>query len=552
MAFVALMRMTRMARSRPIAAVRTADPESIQGAVPAPVERVAQGYAFIAPAGASYKWWVAATVMLSTFFVGVSGSSVNVALPPIMTAFGLNIEQGQWIITAYIIAGAVLIPTVGWLGNCLGNRNLFLLSLLVFVGGSALCGLAWSGPSLIVCRILQGMGGGPITPMAMVFLVTAFPERQRGLAMGLYATAASLGPAVGPVLGGYITEYLTWRMVFYLNIMPGVVGMLLVLLVIPNTREAVQRSLDWLGLVTLAGFMVSLLLALTQGQREGWDAPVIQGLFVVAGVSFVAFLVRECTCSAPLVELRLYTNLAFSAVSLAILLNAINFWGTNFLQTLLLQRLLDYTPAQAGWVLLPGALAMACTTVWAGRLADSIDRRYVILGGLTLYGLASYWFSFLTLERPMSWIVWMIMARYVTIGFIFTPMNAASTLLLPRDKVRMGSGLISIMQHGIGGASGLAMMTTLLERRTTYHASLLDQQQVFSPLSWREVLGPVHDVLLRAGEIEAMVDLKALEALRQHLVQQATIAAYQDCFVVLAGLCGLVMPFVWFLRRTHR
>ena len=231
----------------------------------------------------------------------------------------------------------------------------------------------------------------------------------------------------------------------------------------------------------------------------------------MAGASLVAFLVCECTRSDPLVELRLYKNLAFSAVSLAVLLNAVNFWGTSFLQTILLQRLLDYTPAQAGLVQLPGALAMACTTVWAGRLADKVDRRYVILAGLALYALASYWFSFLTLERPMSWIVWMIVARYVTIGFIFTPMNAASTLLLPRDKVRMGSGLISIMQHGIGGASGLAMMTTLLERRTTYHASLLEQQQVVSPLDvggdrWRRCA----TCSWRAGEVGAMLDLKAL------------------------------------------
>jgi len=146
----------------------------------------------------------------------------------------------------------------------------------------------------------------------------------------------------------------------------------------------------------------------------------------------------------------------------------------------------------------------------------------------------------------------MIAARYVTIGFVFTPMNAASTLLLPPDKVRMGAGLISIMQHGIGGASGLAMMTTLLERRTTYHASMLEQQQAGSLVEWREILAPVRDLVMRAGEVGAMVDLKALEVLRQHLVQQATIAAYQDCFVVLAGLCVVVMPLVMSLRRARR
>ena len=223
----------------------------------------------IAPDSVSYKWWVTATVMLSAFLVVVSGSAMNVALPPIMTTFGLNLDQAQWILTAYMIAGAVLIPTVGWLGNRLGNRNLFLLGLLTFVGSSMLCGIAWSGPTLIFFRVLQGMGSGPITPMAMVFLNEAFPPKQRGLAMGLYGMAAAFGPAVGPVIGGYVTEYLSWRMVFYMNLLPGILCMGLVCLVIPNTRETVKRSLDLAGLLTLAVFLVSLLIALTQGQREG-------------------------------------------------------------------------------------------------------------------------------------------------------------------------------------------------------------------------------------------------------------------------------------------
>jgi EmrB/QacA subfamily drug resistance transporter len=502
----------------------------------------------ITPDRASYKWWLAATVMLSGFLVVVSGATMNVALPPIMTAFGLNLDQAQWIITAYMIAGAVLIPTVGWLGNVLGNRTLFLLSLLVFLGSSILCGLAWSGPTLILFRVLQGIGGGPITPMAMVFLNEAFPPHQRGLAMGLYGMASVLGPAVGPVIGGYVTEYLNWRMVFYVNLMPGVLCLGLVLLVIPNTREAVKRSLDWAGLLTLVVFLVSLLIALTQGQREGWDAPYIQRLLVVAGGAFVTFLVLECTRQEPLVELRLYKNLAFSVVSLAILLNAMNFWSTNFLQTILLQRLMDYTPAQAGYVMMPGALMTAFTTLWAGRLADKLDRRCVVLFGLGLFALASYWFSFLSLERPMSWVMWMIIGRYVSIGFIFTPMNAASMMLLPLDKVRMGAGLINLLQQGIGGTVGLAMMTTLLERRTTSHASMLDQQQAFSPVAWEEILAPVRDEVQRTGEVGALGDVQALALLRQHLEQQATVAAYQDCFVLVAMLCIVVMPLVLFLR----
>src|SRR5918996_1890707 len=192
---------------------------------------------WIAPDHPSYKWWVTATVMLGAFLVVVSGATVNVALPPIMTTFSMNLDEVQWVITAYMIASAVLIPTVGWLGNRLGNRTLFLLSLFIFISGSALSGLAWSGSALIFFRIVQGAGGGPLLPMAMVLLNEAFPPRERGLAMGLFGLAAAFGPAVGPAIGGYLTDYLSWRAVFYLNFLPGLLCMALVFVVLPSAHD---------------------------------------------------------------------------------------------------------------------------------------------------------------------------------------------------------------------------------------------------------------------------------------------------------------------------
>jgi EmrB/QacA subfamily drug resistance transporter len=490
-----------------------------------------------------------ATVMLSAFLVVMNNATVNVILPPMMTAFGLNLDQVQWVVTGYIIAGAVMVPTVGWLGSVLGNRNLFLLGLLVFIGSSVLCGLAWSGNSILFFRVLQGLGGGPITPMAMVFLNQAFPARQRGLAMGLYGLGISCGPAIGPVLGGYIAEHLNWRMVFYANTLPGLMCIVLVLLVIPNTRDAIKRSLDLPGLVTLTVFLVSLLVALGQGQRHGWDTPYIQRLFLLAAVSFVTFLVIEFYRREPLVELRLYANPAFAAVSLVIFITAMTFWGTSFLQTFLLQHLLDYTPAQAGAVMLPGALAMAATTLLAGQLVDKVDRRYVVWAGLGMFALTSYWFSFLSLDRPMSWMIWMIVGRYLTISFIFTPMNAVSLMVLPPDQVRMGSGLINLMQQGLGGTTGLAIMTTILQRRTTYHANALAQEQVASSLPWVDVMAPLHALMRQAGEVSDMVETKALALVQRHLTEQATVAAYQDCFILVVILILSVCPFVFFMRR---
>jgi hypothetical protein len=166
-----------------------------------------------------------------------------------------------------------------------------------------------------------------------------------------------------------------------------------------------------------------------------------------------------------------------------------------------------------------------------------------------MFALASYWFSFLSLERPMSWMIWMIMARYVTIGFIFTPMNAVSLMVLPPDQVRMGSGLVNLMQQGLGGTLGLAMMTTVLQHRTVYHSARMAEAQVSASLPWSDVLAPVHDFLLRAGEVSSMAEIEALALLNRHLTQQATVAAYQDCFLLVVVLCVVVAPLVFFLRR---
>jgi DHA2 family multidrug resistance protein len=220
------------------------------------------------------------------------------------------------------------------------------------------------------------------------------------------------------------------------------------------------------------------------------------------------------------------------------------FWGTGFLQTIMLQRLLDYTPDLAGLVALPGALVLAVMMLTAGRLADRVDRRYMVWGGLGMFALGSYWFSFLTIEQPRSWLVGMIAWRYAAIPFIFTPLNTASLLLLPPDKVRMGSGLINILQQGMGGAVGLALMTTILQRRVSAHANLLDAQQAFSVLPWEDVFGRVQAVVTQAGEAGPLAETTAQAVVYQHLLQEATVSAYQDCFVLLTIMTLAVMPLV--------
>jgi DHA2 family multidrug resistance protein len=503
------------------------------------------------PQHSSYKWWVALTVTLSGFLVTMSQTAVQVALPQIMTVFGLNLDQAQWIIMAYVIAGAILVPAVGWLGNRLGNRTFYVLSLLIFVITSSLCAFAWSGPSLLTFRVLQGLGGGPIPPMTMMFLSLAFPPQQRGMAMGLFGMGQTAGPVLGTVVGGYLTEYLSWRMVFFLNTIPGLLCVVLILLILPNTRETDKQSLDLAGLLALSVFLVSALIALSQGQREGWDAPLIQRLFIIAGVAFITFLACECLAAEPLVDLRVYTNVTFTAMSVVMLLFFMTFTGSTFLQVILMQQLLDYTPAQAGFALLPGSLALSLGFPCAGRMADRYDRRLIMLCALGIFALSSYLFTFLSLDRPFSWIIWLVVLRYSCGGFIYAPMTSTALSQLPPDKVRMGSGLLNLMQNGLGNTLGLALMTTVLQRRLTYHSSMLDQQQTLGALTLGEVLAPVQELVQRDGAVGSLGETQVMALLQRHLEQQATVAAYQDCFMLVALLGLASMPLVLLLRRAR-
>ena len=506
---------------------------------------------WMSPSHPHYKWWVAATVTLSSFLVSLSQTAVQVALPPIMTTFGLNIDQAQWVIIGYMIAGAMLVPTVGWLGNRLGNRNLYLLSLLTFIIGSTLCAFAWSGSSLLVFRVVQGLGGGAIIPMTVTLLAGAFPPEQRGIAVGIMGIGVAFGPGVGPVIGGYLTEHISWRMVFFLILAPGLVAVTLTLIILPNTREAQQHSLDVIGLLTLSVFLVSLLVALSRGQREGWDTPYIQRLFITATLTFVIFLVWELYTKEPLIDLRIYTNLTFLAVSVLVLIFFMNFQVSLFLQTILLQRLLDYSPAQAGYVLLPGAICFAVAFPIAGRLADLLDRRLIIFGAVSLLALASYMFTGLSLDRPISWMMLLAGIRFVAGAFFFTSATATALSKLPPEQVRMGSGLLNLMQQGLGGTFGLAMGTTILQRRLTVHSQLLDQQQLASSLSWAEVLAPVRDLVQQSGSVGILGEAQVRALVQRHWSQQATVAAYQDCYMWVMVLCVASMSMLLLLRKPN-
>ncbi|RMF93974.1 MAG: DHA2 family efflux MFS transporter permease subunit [Nitrospinota bacterium] len=507
----------------------------------------------LGPGTPLHKWWTAITVMLGTFIVVLSSTSVNVILPEMMTGFSLDVDEVQWVVTAYMIASAICMPMVGWLGNLFGNRNLYILSLLTFVTSSMLAGISWHYGLFIFFRILQGVGGGPLLPLALVLLNEAFPPQERGMATGLYGMGIAFGPSIGPVLGGYLSDILNWRAVFYVNVPVGVLCILLSFFVLPNSQEARRRTVDILGLLTMATFVTTLLLALSQGQRKEWDSTYILTLFGIAGIAFVAFLVSELLQKEPLVELHLFRLFPFCMVCIVTFINAMNFWGSAFLQVIMFQRTLDYTPFQTGMIFLPGALCMGAVMMVAGKLTDRLEPRLPMIAGLLLFAYASYQFAQVNNEASMTTLIWLSIMRYMSIGAIMSPLMTALLMSLPPEKVRMGSGIMNIMQQGLGGTIGIAMLATLLKRRTIYHTMMVAQNQSLATKGVETLFPTVRRIVEAGGDVGLLAQVKAAALLQKRLVLEGSMAAYQDCFLLMAVLALLLLPptLLIFTRRNR-
>jgi len=484
------------------------------------------------------RWVLALTILLGQVTMAFSMFAVAVALPSIMNALNGDVTTIHWVMTGFQIARTVPMPAMGWLSSLMGHRNLYITGLLLTVIGTMCCGLAWNLESLIFFRVLQGVGAAPAQVTGMIMLYEAFPPGQRGLVLGLLLLAGSLGPTIGPSLGGYLVQEYTWRAMFYLSLPTAVLSFILTPLVLPKTDKPARPVFDIWGLTTMAIWVVSLLLAISQGQREGWDSTYIRSLFALAGSFFVMFLLLEMLGSQPFVDLRLYRNLRFVVASLAAFLFDTAFNGANFVVALMLQQAFHFTPAQAGLILAPGAIVMGLVGVMAGRLADRLEPRVPIFLGLFLQALAMYALGYTTVEHGTGWLTLLVIAYRTSFGCVYTPLTSIILKTLPPERLSMGSGLDGI-HRGIGSAFGIAVGSMIVERHTATHLIALGEQHELQSLSVQEVTNAVAEVLAESGMAHGRAE--ALAVLGEHLHQTAQSMAYQDTFLVLCSLTLLAL-----------
>ena len=503
-----------------------------------------------APAPA-VPWAILLMNFLLTLSLAFPFYSSYVALPRMMVEMRANLDTMQWVLTAFAIAQTVMMPMVGWLSTRFGMRHLFMLCLACTLVGSVGCGLAWDTGSLIVFRVLQGLGSGPLAPLSTVILFDAFPPGQRGIALGLNSTNWAIGALLALPLGGYLIETLSWRAIFFCGVPWGVLSLALAWRGLPQDSEARQYRLDVWGVMTLMCFLVPLLFGLSQGQRLGWETASIQLSFVVAALSVVVFIVYELRHSHPLLELRLLTHFPFAMACLVRFLNHIAFNAYSLLIALFLQTTLDYAPLRAGLTVLPSALAVAPASLLIGRLTDRLEPRVMFLSGLTLMAVGSYLFAAVDTWTPVVWVMTLVVLLRVGSECLFSPLNYAGMLLLPAASRRMGSGMLSLM-WSVGGSIGNAVTVVLLSYRQTIHHLAASADHYSDAGEQEQTLRELHMLLREDGLTEDNLDAAANDILHNYLHQATSVAAFQDCFLLTAGVYLLTMLPALCIRAPRR
>ncbi len=484
------------------------------------------------------RWITTGLLGIGLIVFAINGSTTNLMLSKIMTNLRVELYQIHWVITAFGIARTVVIPTMGWMSGRVGPRTLYLLSIGTFCLGTLGSALAWDWPSLIVFRILAGAGGGFIPPLSMAIFYQIFPPNQRGMALGFSLMGWSIGPSIGPLLGGYLVQFASWRVV-YVMLLPLVgTGFILAWLFLPQLRQPERRRLDFYGLVTMAIGVSTLILALGRGNREGWDSQYILTLFAIAAGALCLFLIIELRQEQPLVELRLLRHPPFIMAVLVLIFTTMALRSTGPMMPVFMQRMLGFEPLLVAWTMLPANIIYGLSVMAAGRLADRLSPQILVVAGLALYAVTFASYAGIN-ELATSLMMTTFMSfRFIAEGCIVGPNNLTALRALPESQVMMAAGLMGLIRStsNIMGASSAAV---LWDMRYSRHIQAYAENSPADVLGLTTALEQTRHFLLWTGEIAAQLPSKTMAILHRRLLAEATTAAWQDyllCNALLAAL----------------
>jgi MFS transporter, DHA2 family, multidrug resistance protein len=517
------------------------------------MDRPASTAAPAAAAPAVSKWVVTVAVMFGAFMAVMDISVVNVSLPHMMGSFSEDLSSITWVATSYSIAEIIMVTMAGWWSTLIGRKTLYLGSFALFTVGSILCGTATSFPQMLIYRILQGVGGGALIPVSQAILRETFPQEEQGMAMALWGMGVVLAPAIGPILGGWLTDRYGWPWIFYINVPVSLAGIIMVATFVhdPHYLRRGVKKIDWLGIALLAVALTSMQIVLERGQQENWfDSNKIRFGAAACALSFLGLLYWEFKISEPVINFRILRNLTLSLGSFMGVVFGIALFGTTFILPQFTQELLGYPALEAGLILAPRAVMLLICMPVVGRLYRHLDARVLVIFGILVTCWSYYDLARLSLSAGFWNLVPTLLIMGIGMPFMFVTLTTLSLSTIPRADMTDASGLYTLARR-IGGNIGYALVATLVARGqqihrvqmvahvTPYNPNLADFQHRAAGLFGHAGLNPA--ALQHAGEALLNVQIN----------RQAAMMAYNDVSWILGLLFLATIPLALVLPRRR-
>ncbi|MGJ5176688.1 MDR family MFS transporter [Bradyrhizobium oligotrophicum] len=505
------------------------------------------------PTTVAVKTWIAVIgATLGAFMAVLNIQIVNASLADIQGAIGAGIDDGGWISTSYLVAEIVVIPLSGWLAQVFSVRRYLLTNAILFLILSAACALAQNLPQMIVLRAIQGFSGGVLIPMAFTLIITLLPRPKQPVGLALFALSATFAPAIGPTIGGYLTENFGWQYIFYVNLAPGAImlGMLWYALEPMPMKLSLLRQGDWPGIITMAIGLSALQTVLEEGNKDDWfGSPFIVKLSVIAALALSAFLIIEFSVAKPLLNLRLLFRRNFGFGILANILLGVALYGSVFILPQYLSRIQGYNAEQIGMVLAWTGLPQLVLIPLVPRLMQRIDARIVIGIGFALFAGSNFMNIYMTSDYAADQLFWPNVVRAIGQALVMAPLSAVATAGIEPENAGSASGLFNMMRN-LGGAVGIALLQTVLTKREQYHSNVLMQSvSVFEPAT-RTRLDQLTQYFVAHGVADrADAARRALVAIGHIVQKQAFIQAFSDTFFLLGAALIVALVAAMFLKK---
>jgi len=502
-------------------------------------------------------WLIALTVTLATFMEVLDTSIANIALPHIAGSFGASSDESTWVLTSYLVSNGIVLPVSAWLATRFGRKRFYMFCVALFATSSFLCGLAPSLGMLVVFRILQGAGGGGLQPSEQAILADTFPPAKRGMAFAVYGMAVVVAPAIGPTIGGWITDNYSWRWIFYINVPISILSLYLTqklvedppyLKVEREKRRGVNIDYVGLGLVSLG--VGCLQLVLDKGQEKDWfGSHFITTMLAIAVVALLAWVVWEWRHPHPIVELRLLKKRNFAAAVFFMFVLGMVLYGTTVLIPQYLQLLMGYSAVIAGEALAGGGFIMMLTMPISGALVSRFDARRIMCFGFTVTAVALFYMStHLVLGMDFGTIAMLRIYQTLGLAFIFIPSNTLSYVDIPREKNNQVSSMINFVRN-IGGSIGIALISTFITRTAQVRQNYLSGNMHNGNPKFQQMVQGLAATLQSAGLAPATAMRQAYARMGMILEQQASALAYKDVVSILAVIIACLIPLPFIMKR---